>query len=129
MPIAEGHFAVALAPQAAHDQAPAGLGRLAIDKDFSGDLVGTSRGEMLAFNDATAGIAAYVALEKLDAVLAGRAGTFWLAHHGTIHGAESSLTVTVVPGSGTGQLKGLKGSMTIDPAADHAYTFDYQLAD
>jgi hypothetical protein len=127
MPLAEGNFAVSLAPHAAHEQAPEGLGRLAIDKDFSGDLVGTSRGEMLAVNDATAGIAAYVALEKVEAVLAGRSGAFWLAHRGTIHGEDSSLEVTVVPGSGTGDLAGLSGMMTIDPAADHAYTFDYQL--
>jgi hypothetical protein len=129
MPIAEGNFDVRLAPQGCHDAVPAELGRLGIDKDFRGDLVGTSQGEMLAVNDADAGMAVYVALEKVDAEIAGRSGTFWLAHRGTIHGESSLLEVTVVPGSGTGELVGLTGAMTIDPANNHAYTFDYLLPD
>jgi hypothetical protein len=124
MPIAKGNFDVVLAPQGGHDSVRADLGRLGIDKDFHGDLAGTSRGEMLAVNSAD-GFAAYVALEKVDGELGGRSGTFWLAHHGTIHGETSHLDVTVVPGSGTGELVGLTGSMTIDPANNHAYAFDY----
>ena len=112
MPLAEGNFEVRLAPQGGHDAVPPELGRLGIDKDFRGDLVGTSRGEMLAVNDASAGMAVYVALEKVEAELAGRSGTFWLAHRGTIHGEASTLDVAVVPGSGTGGLSGLTGSMT-----------------
>jgi uncharacterized protein DUF3224 len=127
MPTAEGNFEVRLSPQGGHDAVPPELGRLGIDKDFRGDLTGTSRGEMLAVNDAATGSAVYVALEKVDARLAGRSGSFWLAHRGTIHGEDSSLDVTVVPGSATDELVGLSGSMTIDPAADHAYTFEYDL--
>ena len=128
MPLAEGNFDVRLAPQGGHDAVPADLGRLGIDKDFHGELVGTSRGEMLAVNSAD-GFAVYVALEKIEGTLGGRTGSFWLAHRGEIHGEHNSLEVTVVPGSATGDLAGLTGSMTIDPANNHAYAFDYLLPD
>jgi hypothetical protein len=127
MPKAAGNFEVRLAPQGGHDAVPSELGRLGIDKDFRGDLVGTSRGEMLAVNDAAAGMAVYVALEKVEAVLGGRSGSFWLAHRGTIHAEDSALEVTVVPGSASGDLVGLTGSMTIDPANNHAYVLEYEL--
>jgi hypothetical protein len=123
---AEGNFDVRLSPQGGHDAVPADLGRLGIDKDFRGGIVGTSRGEMLAVNSPDA-FAVYVALEQFEGTVDGRSGTFWLAHRGTIHGDDSALDVTVVPGSATGELTGLSGSMTIDPAADHAYVFDYEL--
>ena len=128
MPIAEGNFEVRLTPQGGHDAVPADLGRLGIDKNFRGDLVGASQGEMLAVNSAD-GFAVYVALERVEGTLEGRAGSFWLTHRGTIHGEDSHLDVTVVPGSGTGDFAGLAGSMTIDPANDHAYAFDYLLPD
>jgi hypothetical protein len=40
---------------------------------------------------------------------------------------EGTLTVEVVPDSGTAELEGLRGTMTIDAAADHAYVLEYEL--
>src|SRR5215216_7138250 len=101
---ASGTFEVKLTPQAT--DAPA-LGRMSIDKQFHGDLEGTSKGEMLAMGTAVEGSAGYVAIERVTGTLHGRSGTFALQHSGTMTRGEPHLTITVVPDSGTGQLAGL----------------------
>src|SRR5262245_16766345 len=107
---ASGTFEVKLLPQAT-DAAP--LGRLSIDKQFHGDLAGTSKGEMLAFRSEVAGSAGYVAMERVTGTLHGRAGTFVLQHTGTMTRGTPGLVVTVVPDSGTGDLAGLAGKLDI----------------
>jgi len=98
------------------------------DKRFHGDLDATSVVHMLAVGTDVPGSAAYVAIERLVASLGGRTGTFFLQHSGTMTRGAPSLAVTVVPDSGTDELAGLAGSMTIDIAeAKHYYTFDYDL--
>ena len=62
--------------------------------------------------DAVEGSAAYVALEVVSGTLAGRRGSFVLQHTDEIDGTPS-LTVSVVPDSGTDQLTGLAGKMAI----------------
>ena len=121
---ATGDFQVNLAPQ----ETAAPLGRLSIDKTFSGDLQGTSKGEMLAFRSAVEGSAGYVAMEQVTGTLAGRTGTFVLMHMGTMDRGAQGLTITVVPDSGTGGLEGLTGRMKIIiEGGAHAYEFDYTL--
>ena len=105
------------------------VGRLSIDKQFHGDLEGTSKGQMLAAMTDTKGSAGYVAIERVVATLAGRRGTFVLQHTGIMTRGAPQLTVTVVPDSGTGQLTGLAGTMTIDIVdGKHFYGFEYTLA-
>lgn len=124
---AAGTFEVKLAPQSATEPA---LGRMTIDKQFAGDLVGTSKGEMLAAMTEVKGSAGYVAMEKVTATLAGRSGTFVLQHSGTMTRGTPSLTITVVPDSATGELTGLSGTMTIDVAeGKHSYVFRYTFAE
>lgn len=125
---ATGTFEVKLTPQAAED-GDAGLGRMAIDKQFHGDLEGTSRGFMLS-SAATVvkGSGGYVAMERVTGTLKGRAGSFVLQHSGTMTRGAPQLSVTVVPDSGTGQLAGLAGTMTIKiDAGKHSYEFEYTL--
>jgi hypothetical protein len=126
---ATGTFDVTLTPQSTDERPDAGpLARLAIDKRFHGDLEGASRGEMLSAGTPTAGSAGYVAIERVDGALHGRRGTFALMHFGTMTRGAPSLTIAVVPDSGTGELAGLSGAMTIDRGGGrHAYTFDYAL--
>ncbi len=125
---ASGTFDVKLNPQAPDDPSdPAPLGRLTIDKEFHGDLTGTSKGQMLATGTAVDGSAGYVALERVTGTVAGRSGTFVLQHYGLMDRGVGQLTVTVVPDSGTDELTGLSGQMTIDMTDGHAYTFDYTL--
>ena len=120
---AAGTFEVQLAPQ---ETAAAPLGRLSIDKQFHGDLQGTSKGEMLAFRSGVDGSAGYVAMEQVTGTLNGRTGTFVLQHTGVMNRGAPGLTITVVPDSGTGELVGLSGTMNIIiEGGKHAYEFDY----
>lgn len=127
---ASGTFEVKLTPQPpVIGVGDPSLGRMALDKQFRGDLEATSLGQMLAANTATAGSAGYVALERVVGTLHGRAGSFTLQHSGTLNRGLPSLSVTVVPDSGDGELAGLAGSMTLElVGGKHSYRFDYVLA-
>ena len=123
---ASGTFEVKLSPQPA-DAEPV-LSRLLIDKQFSGDLAGTSKGEMLAIGTEIPNSAGYVAMERVTASLHGRSGSFALQHSGTMDRGTPSLSVTVVPDSGTGDLEGLVGTMSIDISdGKHSYALEYVL--
>ncbi|AOS44182.1 hypothetical protein Verru16b_01243 [Lacunisphaera limnophila] len=108
---------------------PAGEARFTLDKSYTGDLTATATGEMLVAMTTTKGSAGYVAIEKVTGSIAGRSGTFYLQHTGTMNRGTPSLSITVVPDSGTAGLTGLTGTMDIQIAADgsHTYTFDYTL--
>lgn len=122
---ASGAFDVKLTPQATEDGAPS---RMALDKQFYGDLEATSKGEMLSAMGGVQGSAGYVAIEKVTGSLKGRTGTFVLQHSGTMTRGTPHLTITVVPDSGTDQLEGLSGTMAIEIAdGKHSYTFEYAL--
>jgi len=124
---ARGTFEVKLTPQADGD-AGAGLGRLILDKQFHGDLEATSQGQMLSAGTAVQGSAGYVALERVSGTLLGHTGTFVLQHHGLMDRGTPSLTITVVPDSGTDGLTGLTGTMGIEIAAGkHSYDFEHTL--
>jgi hypothetical protein len=71
----------------------------------------------------------YVAVERVDGTLGGKKGTFALHHLGIMDKGAQSLTIGVVPGSATGELAGLTGSMKIliAPGGAHSYEFDYAL--
>ncbi len=127
--IAKGRFTVTLAPQPLSDVAEgATLGRMSIDKVFSGDLDGSSRGEMLSVMGAVKGSAGYVAMERVTATLHGHHGSFVLQHSGTMDRGAPSLSVSVVPDSGTDELTGLSGRMQIEiTGGEHFYTFEYVL--
>jgi Protein of unknown function (DUF3224) len=126
---AAGRFDVKIAPQPADAYADgATLGRMTIDKQFHGDLEATSKGQMLTGMGAEKGSAGYVAIERVTGSLGGRRGSFVLQHSGTMDRGAPTLSVSVVPDSGTDELAGLTGTMTIDPGGGkHTYTFDYSL--
>ncbi len=130
---AAGTFEVKVAPPPG-EKAPdpnsgdSSLGRMTIDKQFHGDLEGTSKGQMLTAGTAVKGSAGYVAIERVSGTLQGRSGTFVLQHSGTMTRGAFQLTITVVPDSGTGQLAGLTGTMNIIVAdGKHSYDFAYTL--
>jgi hypothetical protein len=126
---ASGTFDVTVTPQGTADKAEgASLGRMSLDKQFLGDLTGTGKGEMLTAMTDTKGSAGYVAIERVTGTLHGRSGSFVLQHYGTMARGTPKLTVAVVPDSGTGQLTGISGTMTITIVdGKHLYEFDYQL--
>ena len=97
-----GPFEVNIVPQPADEFADAiMLGRMTIDKQFHGALEATSRGQMLTGMGTIKGSAGYVAIERVTGALEGHAGSFILQHSGTMDRGAQSLTLTVVPDSGT----------------------------
>jgi hypothetical protein len=124
---ASGTFEVTLTPQAEEATDGISRGRMSIAKQFQGDLLATSTGEMLTAG-AESGAAVYVAIERVTGTLQGRGGTFVLVHQGTMTPSRQQLEITVMPESGTGQLAGLSGTMEITIAdGQHRYTFSYTL--
>ena len=127
---AMGAFEVKLMPQPSEEKAASPtLGRMALDKRFHGDLEGSSEGEMLTAGTDVKGSAGYVAMERVSATLQGRRGTFALQHSGTMTRGAPQLMISVVPDSGTGELAGLAGRMSIAIAPDgkHSYDFEYTI--
>jgi hypothetical protein len=125
---ATGDFDVKLGPLESYNRDPgAALGRMSLDKVFEGDLQATSKGEMLSAGAPQSGSAGYVAVERVTGALHGRRGSFALQHSATMHRGTSSLSITVVPGSGTGELAGLSGTLNIIIAdGKHSYEFEYE---
>ena len=130
---AKGTFEVKIAPaETSAIGKEAGMGRMTIDKVFSGELEGTSKGEMLTGMTESTGAMAYVAIERVTGKLDGHAGSFILMHNATMNKNDpksSHLQVVVVPGSGTEGLSGLTGTLAIiiDGAGKHSYDFAYEL--
>lgn len=124
---AQGSFEVKLTPQPVDATDPPAHGRLLIDKAYHGGLTATARGEMLAWRSGESGV--YVAIERVNGVLDGRAGEFTLSHRGVMDGRSQQLSVSVAPGSATGELMGMTGEMsiTIGPDGAHTYALDYEL--
>jgi hypothetical protein len=124
-----GTFDVVLNPLTPYAQGERGitLGRMSIDKVFHGALEATSKGEMLSAITAVKGSAGYVAIEQVSGSLAGKKGSFVLQHFGTAVQGNNHLTLEVVPDSGTDELVGLAGKMTIHiENGAHFYEFEYE---
>ena len=126
---ATGTFAVKMSPQDQGADMP--VGRMQIDKQFEGDLVATSKGQMLmASSSSVKDSAGYVAIEKVTGTLKGRHGSFYLQHNGVMTRGVGELAITVIPDSGTDQLAGLRGKMNIIIAeGKHSYELEYTLGE
>lgn len=119
---AHGPFEVRLLPQPADPAIDGGLGRMALDKVFRKDT-------MLATQGAVKGSAGYVVMERVTGTLHGQRGSFVLQHSGTMNRGTPTLVIFVVPDSGTEELTGLSGTMTIIIAdGRHSYDFHYDIA-
>lgn len=128
---AQGTFEVKITPQPSQEGVgDPSVGRLALDKQFHGDMQARGLGQMLAVGTAVDGSAGYVAMERVQGSVHGRQGSFALQHSGTMHRGTPQLSVTIVPDSGTGELAGIAGELVITVANGvHSYELDYQLPD
>jgi hypothetical protein len=126
---ASGPFEVSLKPLPMDNEPGSEMvGRMSIDKQFSGDLEATSKGQMLTGGTAIKTSAGYVAIELVTGTLKGRKGSFILQHTGVMNRGAPSLVITVVPDSGTGQLEGIRGTMAIKiDGGKHSYELNYTL--
>lgn len=105
-----------------------GISRFSINKELHGELEARTEGEMFSAGDPRQGEAGYVAIEVVTGTLAGRHGSFALQHSATMDKGGNKMTVAVVPGSGTGELKGIAGTFTIViEGGQHSYDLDYTL--
>ena len=128
---AKGSFEVKMTPKPWSDSTEEhGFGRFLIDKQYHGDLEASSDGQMLSAGTGAPGSSGvYVALEKISGVLQDRKGSFVVYHLGIMNRGVPDLKLAVVPDSGTGELQGLAGSITIAIAdGKHSYDFAYTLA-
>lgn len=84
------------------------LSRIVVKKSFDGEVKGESVGELLmcASSDGSAG---YTIMDRFFVEIEGRKGSFV-----AIHGATTDIMKAggkIVPGSGTEELKGIKGTL------------------
>jgi len=129
VPHATGTFEVKLVPLTSDgDPQDGALGRMSLDKQFHGDLEGTSKGQMLTGGTSVKGSGVYVAIEKVSGTLHGRRGTFILHHTGIMTRGVPELAISVAPDSGTDELAGLSGRFDIKvDDGKHSYDFEYTL--
>jgi hypothetical protein len=104
------------------------LTRASVTKTFSGDLEGESQLEYLMLYRAD-GTASFVGLERVQGRLGGRSGSFVLQRTGIFDGSLAKESYSVVPGSGTGELAGLRGegSSAAGHAKENPMTLEYDL--
>jgi len=123
---ATGTFDVKLSPVTPSAGNP--ISEMTLDKKYHGALDATSQGIMLASGSPATGSGGYVAMEKVTGTLDGRKGSFVLQHTGMMNHGATELSITVVPDSGTDQLAGISGKMSIQIAGGkHSYDFEYTL--
>lgn len=128
---ARGAFSVKMTPEAVNKgEADITISRLALDKQYHGDLEATGRGVMLSATTTVPGSAGYTAMERVTGTLHGRAGSFVLQHTGMMTRGMPELSIAIVPDSGTGALTGISGSCGIAIVnGDHSYELRYSLPD
>lgn len=126
---ATGSFDVSISPASPPDRSGrTTLGRMVLEKQYSGDMIATGKGEMLTAVTDTKGSASYVAIEQITGVLNGKEGSFVVHHAGTMAGGVDQLSIAIVPDSGTEELTGIAGKMTLKVVdGEHVFELEYSL--
>lgn len=102
--------------------------RAAVTKTFTGDIEGEGHVEYLMMYRSD-GSATFVGFERVVGSLAGRAGSFVLQRAGAFEDGVAKESYSVVFGSGTGELQGLRGEGTtaVGHGMEHPFTLNYEL--
>jgi hypothetical protein len=125
---ATGSFQLSSWNEETYEDEPRKMTLATVEQTFSGDITGVGAVRwLMAYRPD--GRARFVGMQKIDGTLGGRGGSFILETAGDFDGQMARWTVTVVRGSGTGELSGLDGSGSF--GAEHGpeatYKIDYQL--
>ena len=121
-----GSFTVKMQPQSGDE---VDTGRMIINKTYAGGLIGVGSGQLLSKRTGVKGSAGYVAIEHVQGELNGKTGSFTLLHYGIMDRGEQFLKVEIVPDSGTGELSGISGTMSIQNLeGKKVYTLTYNIA-
>ncbi len=125
--VAKGTFELSMKqPPSGEGVGRVSIGRMLLDKQYHGDLIGVGQGEMLSAGNPAAGSAGYVAIEHVTGTLGSMSGSFALQHSGTMHAGQNDLTIAIVPGSGTGDLAGIAGGLKLTIVErQHHYVLEY----
>ena len=104
------------------------LTRASVTKTFTGDIEGEGQVEYLMMYRSD-GSATFVGLERVIGRIGANSGAFVLQRTGGFEGGQAKESYSVVPGSATGQLRGLRGegSSAVGHGTEHAFTLDYEL--
>jgi hypothetical protein len=104
------------------------LTRATVTKTFTGDIEGESHVEYLMMYRGD-GSARFVGLERIVGRIGGKSGTFVLERLGEFEGGEAKESYSVIPGSGTGELRALRGDGTsaVGHGTEHPFTLTYEL--
>jgi hypothetical protein len=104
------------------------LTRASVTKTFTGDIEGEGQVEYLMMyrND---GSATFVGLERVVGRIGGKSGTFVLQRNGVFESGQAKESYSVIPGSATGDLRGLRGdgNSAVGHGTEHSFTLDYDL--
>jgi hypothetical protein len=127
---ANSRFAIKSWDEKPYSEAPdlPKLTRASVTKTLTGDIEGESQSEYLMMYRAD-GSATFVGYERVTGRLAGKSGTFVLQRTGVFEGGQAKESYSVVAGSGTGELQGLRGQGTssVGHGMEHPFTLDYAL--
>jgi hypothetical protein len=102
------------------------LTRASVSKSYEGDITGEGKLEyLMMYRDD--GSASFIGLERVVGSVGERPGSFVLQHSGTFKGGVATVTLLVVPGSGTGDLRGLRGDggFAVGHQQPFSITLDY----
>jgi len=126
---ASGTFDVQIAPQKDEGIGDPTIGRMSVDKVYHGDLEGRGLAQMLTgMSTDVKDSGTYVAIERVRGALHGRKGSFAVWHRGTMTRGVQDLAITVIPDTGTEELTGISGTMTIEiKDGKHFYGMDYTI--
>ncbi|MFZ4690766.1 MAG: DUF3224 domain-containing protein [Polymorphobacter sp.] len=125
---ATGTFEVSITPATNNSAEGVTLGRMVVEKTFSGPLTAQSHGDMLTGTSAVKDSAAYVLIERVTGTLDGKVGSFALAHIGIMDRGKPDLRVSIVPDSGSGALTGISGTLVIRiEGGKHFYDLAFRL--
>jgi hypothetical protein len=117
------------------DEKPLGEGddlprmtRASVAKTYTGEIEGEGQVEYLMMYRSD-GSASFVGLERIVGQLAGRAGSFVLQRTGVFENSVAKESYAVIPGSGTGALRGLRGGGTsaVGHGTEYPLTLSYEL--
>ena len=105
------------------------LTRAKVTKTFTGDIEGDGQVEYLMMYRSD-GSATFLGLERINGRIDGKTGSFVLQRSGVFESGQAKESYSVVPGSATGDLRGLvgDGSSALGHGTEYPFVLNYELA-
>lgn len=106
------------------------LTRASVRKTFTGEIEGEGQVEYLMMYRSD-GSATFVGLERVVGRIGGKSGTFVLQRIGVFENGQAKESYSIIPGSATGELQGLRGdgSSAVGHGMEHPFSLNYDLAE